>query len=47
MVGMMSKLIRKQAAPDVDINIFSGDPADYHFVIAVFEEVVEKKIDNP
>ena len=26
MVGMMSKLIRQQAAPDVDIDIFSGDP---------------------
>ena len=26
MVGMMSKLIRQQAAPDFDINIFSGDP---------------------
>ena len=47
MVGMMSKLIRQQAAPDVDINIFSGDPVDYHYFIVVFEEVVEKKIDDP
>ena len=46
MVGMMSKLIRQQAAPDVDIDIFSGDPVDYHYFIAVFEEVVEKKIDD-
>ena len=43
----MSKLIRQQAAPDVDIDIFSGDPVDYHYFIAVFEEVVEKKIDDP
>ena len=47
MVGMISKLIRSQAAPDVDIDIFSGDPVDYQFFIAVFEVVVEKKIDNP
>ena len=47
MVGMMSKLIRQQTAPDVDINIFSGHPVDYHYFIAVFEEVVEKKIDGP
>ena len=47
MVGMMSKLIRQQAAPDVDIDIFSGDPVDYHYFIAVFEEVVEKKIEDP
>ena len=44
---MMSKLLRQQAAPDVDIDIFSGDPVDYHYFIAVFEEVVEKKIDDP
>ena len=43
----MSKLLRQQAAPDVDIDIFSGDPVDYHFFIVVFEEVVEKKIDDP
>ena len=47
MVGMMSKLLRQQAAPDVDIDIFSGDPVDYLYFIAVFEEVVEKKIDDP
>ena len=47
MLGMMSKLLRQQAAPDVDINIFNGDPVDYHYFIAVFEEVVEKKIDDP
>ena len=44
MVGMMSKLLRQQAALDVDIDIFSGEPVDYHYFIAVFEEVVEKKI---
>ena len=44
---MMSKLIRQQAAPDVDIDIFSGDPVNYQYFIAVFEEVIEKKIDNP
>ena len=47
MVAMMSKLLSQQAAPDVDINIFMGDPVDYHYFIAVFDEVVEKKIDDP
>ena len=45
MVAMMSKLLRQQAAPDVDI--FNGDPVDYHYFIAVFDEVIEKKIDDP
>ena len=44
---MMSKLLRKQAAPDIDIDIFTGDPVDYHYFIAVFDEVVEKKIVDP
>ena len=46
MLEMMSKLLKQQTAPDVDIYIFSGDPVDYHYFIAVFEEVVEKKIDD-
>ena len=45
MVAMMSKLLRQQAAPDVDI--FNGDPVDDHYFIAVFDEVIEKKIDDP
>ena len=44
---MMSKLLRQQAAPDVDINIFTKNAVDYHYFILVFDEVVEKKIDNP
>ena len=47
MVAMMSKLLRQQAALDVDINIFIGDPVDYHYFITVFDVVVEKKIDDP
>ena len=44
-VTMMSKLLRQQA--DVDIDIFTSDPVDYNYFIAVFDEVVEKKIDDP
>ena len=44
---MMSKLLKRQAAPDVDINIFIGDPVDYYYFIAEFDEVVQKKIENP
>ena len=47
MVTMMSKLLRQQAAPDIDIDIFTGDLVDYHYFIAVFDEVVEKMIDDP
>ena len=47
MVAMMSKLLRQEVAPDADINIFTFDPVDYQYFIAVFDEVVEKKIDDP
>ena len=47
MVGIMNKLLRQQAAPDVEIDIFSNDPVDYWYLMAVFEEVVEKKTDDP
>ena len=46
MVAMMSKLLRQQASLDVNSSIFKGDPVDYHYFIAVFDEVVEKKIDD-
>ena len=35
MVEMMSKLLRKEAAQDVDIDIFSGDPVDCHYFIVL------------
>ena len=47
MMGMMNKLLRQQAAADVDIDNFSGNPVDYHYFITIFEEVFEKNIDDP
>ena len=43
----MNKLLKQQTAPNVDIDVFIGDPVDYHYFIAVFEEVVEKKVEDP
>ena len=42
----MSKLLRQQAAPEVDIDVFTGNPTEYHYFLAAFDEVVEKKIDD-
>lgn len=44
---MMNRLLRQQTGPNVDIDIFTVDPVDYHYFIAVFDEVAEKKIDDP
>ena len=46
MAQMISKLLRQQAAPEVDIDVFTGEPTKYHYFLAVFEEVVEKKVDD-
>lgn len=43
----MSRLSRHQAALDVDNDKFIGDPVDYHYFINVFDEAVEKKVDDP
>ena len=46
MAQMINKLLRQQGAPEVDIDVFIDDPTKYHYFLAVFKEVVEKKIDD-
>ena len=41
---MMCELLRKQAAPDFEIDIFDGNPMHFHYFMAVFKEVVENKV---
>ena len=44
---MLCKLIQQKGATEVDIDNFSGNPLEYHYLISVFEEVVEKRIEDP
>ena len=37
MAQMMSKLLRQQVAPEVDIDVFTGDPTKYHYFLAILE----------
>ena len=41
---MMCELLRQQLAPELDIDIFDGNPMDFHYFMAVFKEVVENKL---
>ena len=41
---MTCELLRQQSAPELDIDIFDGNPMDFHYFMAVFKEVVEKKV---
>ena len=34
---MMNKLLRQQAAPEAYIDVFTGDPTEYDYFLAVFE----------
>ena len=43
MEAMMS-MLNIQTAPNADLDVFSGDPLEYHFFKASFVEVVEKKV---
>ena len=38
-------ITRKQkATSELEIDIFDGNPMDFHYFMAVFEEVVENKV---
>ena len=43
---LMCKLLNQQNAPELDIYTFDGDPMEFHYFMAIFHEVVERKIDD-
>ena len=44
---MLSKLVREQSASQDDIEPFEGNPLDFTYFMSMFQESVEKKIDDP
>ena len=44
---MMCELLRQQAAPELEIDIFDNNPMDFHCFMAVFKEAVENKVTDP
>ena len=44
---MLSKLVREQSAPQVNMEPFEGNPIDFTYFMSMFQESVEKKIDDP
>ena len=43
-LNVMKQLISLQTAPDVDIDVFSGNPLDFRYFRTTFRESVEKKV---
>ena len=44
---MMRKLVNQQSASEIDIHVFGGNPLEFHYFMAVFDEDVENKIEDP
>ena len=44
---MMRELLRQQAAPALEIDMFDGNLMDFHYFIGVSKEVVENKVTDP
>ena len=43
---MLCQLFKQQGAPEVDIDVYSGDPLEYHYFMEIFKKVVEKRIED-
>ena len=43
---MLSKLVREQSAPQVDIGPFQGNVLDFTYFMSMFQESVEKTTDD-
>ena len=44
---ILCQLLKQHGAPEVEIDVFSGDPLEYHYFMEIFKEVVEKRIKDP
>ena len=40
---MMRELLKQQSAPDIDIDVFSGNPIDFHYFMVFFNEMWRRK----
>ena len=45
--SMLCSLLKQQAIPDVELDVFDGNPLEYHNFMTLFHELVQKQIDDP
>ena len=43
----MVAMMKKKTAPDVDIDLLTSVPVNYHYFIDMFDDAVHRKTDNP
>ena len=46
MTENLCKLLWRQAAPEVDVEILGSGPLNFKYFVSVFKEVVETKLDS-
>ena len=44
---VLCNLVKQQSAPDVDLDVFDGNPLEYHCFMTLFHELAEKRIEDP
>ena len=44
---VLCKMMKQQSAPEIDLNVFDGNPLNFYYFMAVFIEAVKKKIEDP
>ena len=44
---VLCNLVKQQPTPDVDLDVFDGNPLEYHYFMTLFHELVEKRIEDP
>ena len=44
---MISKPFQQQGAPEVEVDVFSGNPLEYNYFPTMFRDVAERKIKDP
>ena len=43
---VLCQLLKQQSTPDVDIDLFDGNPLNFKYFMTLFREVVESKIED-
>ena len=44
---VLCQLLKQQSAPEVEIDCFDGNPLNFQYFMAIFQEVVETRIEDP
>ena len=44
---MLCKMMKEQSAPEIDLDVFDGNPLNFDYFMALFREAIGKKIEDP